>query len=109
MRLRSCVSAPLSVEVNEALVPKEEFVVFAPKPKLGCWEDVLPKEPSVEPLFEPSVTVEPELGSAFKPGVEAVLEAPPNADFCCPNAPNPDWPVPGLAKLEKPAPPPGFC
>jgi hypothetical protein len=101
------VSAPLSVEANDEVVAKEEFVVFWPKIEPDCCAEVLPQEGSVEPLFEPTVTVDPKLGSVFRPGVvDVVFEAPPNADFCCPRPAKPDWPPLALPKLEKPEPAP---
>ena len=85
------MSAPLSVEANDELVAKDEFVVFWPKIELDCCAGVLPQEGNVDPLFEPTVTVDPKLGSAFRPGVAAaVFDGAPNADFCCPRPANPD-------------------
>jgi hypothetical protein len=90
-RLRDCVSAPLSVEANEEVVLKDEVVVFWPKTELDCCAGVLDQDGKVDPLPEFTVTVDPKLGSAFKPaGAEAVFGAPPNADFCCPRPPKPD-------------------
>ena len=63
------------------MVAKEEFVVFWPKLELCCC-GVLPHDGNVEPLFEPTVTVDPKLCSVFG--------GPPKADFCCPSPANPD-------------------
>ena len=86
-RLRCCESGPLSAEAKDELVAKEEFVVVWPKIELCCC-GVLPHDGSVEPLFEPTVTVDPKLCSVL--GAGALFDAPPKADFCCPSPANPD-------------------
>ena len=101
---RSVFASLLSdaLDSNEAVL-NEDFS-GCPKIELLCCAGVFAQEGSEDPVLEPTVTVEPKLGSVFRP---------PKPDFCCP-CPSDAKPEPVCAelllpKLEKeldpPAPP----
>ena len=98
---RFCASAASlmsdSFDSKEAVL--KEDLLACPNTELPVCAGVLAQDGNEDPVPEPTVTVEPKLGSVFKP---------PRPDFCwpCPSDPKPDWAPLLLPKLEKPDPPP---
>jgi hypothetical protein len=78
---------PLVSLISDDLDSKDEVLKedlsCCPKIPLLCCAGVFPNEGSDDPVLEPTVTVEPKLGSLLRLA---------NPDFCCPSAANPDDP-----------------